>query len=86
QSNYDVIALYSVLEHIPDPASFLRELKRFCPAETLVFIRVPKMSEAGPWLSLLDHFWHFSETGLGKLLDYCGYQTLESYPSGVFHG
>ncbi len=65
---YDIISAYSLLEHVNDPISFLSGVRSLLETDGLLVIRVPKMSPEGPWLSLLDHFWHFTSVSLKKHL------------------
>ena len=44
---FDVINLEQVLEHVPDPASELRVLKRFCHSGTVLRISVPDVERLG---------------------------------------
>jgi 2-polyprenyl-3-methyl-5-hydroxy-6-metoxy-1,4-benzoquinol methylase len=81
---YDVIALYSVLEHVPNPTEFLQALRGLLAPQGTLIVRVPKMSIEGPWLSLLDHFWHFTQESLATILSQAGFTTNDVFPSGNF--
>jgi 2-polyprenyl-3-methyl-5-hydroxy-6-metoxy-1,4-benzoquinol methylase len=82
--SYDAIALYSVLEHVPNPVSFLERLTPLLSPEGTLIIRVPRMSAEGPWVSLLDHYWHFTPESLQRALEMQGFTLYDSYPSGAF--
>ena len=41
QSNFSVVTLWDVLEHIPDPISYLKCLKSNLCSSGLVFVQVP---------------------------------------------
>lgn len=84
QGPYDAIALYSVLEHLPDPVAFLAHLGPLLSPDGVLIVRVPRMSEKGPWISLLDHFWHFTSASLQRVLALQGFTVYDSYPSGTF--
>lgn len=83
---FDVIAAFSVLEHLNNPLKFLKEIKKSLKPDGLIFIRVPETPASGPKLSLLDHFWHFNEKSIKKILRLAGFKTKNIFPSGVFQG
>lgn len=83
---YDLIALYSVLEHVPNPKEFLASIHPLLSSNGKLVIRVPRMSKEGPWLSLLDHFWHFTPDSLVALLKAEGFEKDALFPSGTFVG
>ncbi len=83
---YDVIALYSVLEHVPNPLVLLQAVRSLLALNGTLIVRVPKMSSEGPWLSLLDHFWHFTPRSLETILTVSGFTTNDTFPSGSFVG
>lgn len=83
---FDAVALYSVLEHVSDPAHFLERIAPLLSQEGRLIVRVPKMSKDGPWLSLLDHFWHFTPASLERLLKKTGFAILHEFDSGTFVG
>lgn len=85
-TKFDVIALYSVLEHVDNPYNFLEEAKMILNKNGYLIIRVPRMSKEGPWLSLLDHYWHFTETSLRELVQKAGLSVIRVFPSGTFVG
>jgi SAM-dependent methyltransferase len=83
---FDVIALYSVLEHLDNPKTFLKNIKNYLNKDGIVIVRVPRMSVDGPWLSLFDHMWHFTESALRALLSREGFTVEKVFPSGTFVG
>lgn len=83
---FDIIALYSVLEHVDNPFSFIKKAKTLLNKNGYFIIRVPCMSKEGPWLSLLDHYWHFTEASLRKIIEKFGLRIIEVFPSGIFEG
>jgi SAM-dependent methyltransferase len=85
-TSFDVIALYSALEHVDDPADFLSRIRPLLAPQGIVVIRVPETTTDGTWLSLIDHFWHFTRKSLTSLLEQHGFAVLNLFPSGVFHG
>ncbi len=83
---YDVIAVYSLLEHVSDPTEFLKQIRLMITSDGVIVIRVPEMSTAGPWLSLIDHFWHFTRQSLKIIFERSGFEIQEIFPSGTFKG
>ncbi len=83
---FNVIAMYSVLEHVDDPVAFLESAIGLLAKDGFFVIRVPRMSADGPWLSLLDHYWHFTEISLKNLVSRSGLQIIEIFQSGTFVG
>ncbi|HEX8269243.1 MAG TPA: class I SAM-dependent methyltransferase [Flavobacterium sp.] len=78
----DVITMWHVLEHVPDPRKQLAELKRILKEDGTIFIAVPnfKSHDAqhyGKYWAAYDvprHLYHFSKTAISKL---CAEQDLE---------
>lgn len=83
---YDVVAMYSVLEHLSNPLEFANQLETLVAPGGILVIRVPEMSPSGPWLSLLDHLWHFTRQSLGNLVHGTGFEVLDIFSSGKFFG
>lgn len=86
EKKFNVIALYSVLEHVDNPVAFLESAMSLLTKDGFLVIRVPRMSTNGPWLSLLDHYWHFTEASLRRLMERFNLKILEIFPSGTFEG
>ncbi len=42
-NTFDVINIEQVLEHVPDPVEFLKDLKKYCKPDTVVRITVPNV-------------------------------------------
>lgn len=85
-ASFDVIALYSALEHVNDPADLLARIFPLLSPQGVLIIRVPETLPSGTWLSLIDHFWHFTRKSLVNILEQQGFTVLELFPSGVFKG
>ena len=75
ENSFDVITMWHVLEHVPDPEAQLKELKRLLKADGVIVIAVPnhKSYDAavyGKFWAAYDvprHLWHFSKTSIEKL-------------------
>jgi SAM-dependent methyltransferase len=86
KDRFDVIALYSVLEHLRDPLGCLQAVSRALAENGIVVIRVPNTKDEIPRLSILDHLWHFNEESLRRILALAKLTPLTLFPSGVFSG
>ncbi len=73
---YDIVSLTHVLEHIPDPRHFVRELSRnLAPGGHLV-IAVPNIRQNPIDLLIADHASHFDENSLGSVLSSAGLEVI----------
>jgi len=80
---FDAVTLWDVLEHLPDPASTLQEVRRIIKPDGVLLIRVPNYDSwdatiFGPAWAGLDvprHFYVFSRNCLLKLLEKNGFTT-----------
>jgi hypothetical protein len=89
--DWDVTAMFDVLEHIPD-LSFLSELKTRYLAVAVPYCRWRELGNAGDawmksWRMLLpnEHLHHFDRESLVALLDHHGFdcQTLNTFEDGI---
>lgn len=75
EKKYDIITLWHVLEHVPNPDLLLRKLKSLLNDDGLIFVAVPNHESYdgkhyGKYWAGYDvprHFWHFSQTTLPQL-------------------
>lgn len=82
--SYHSISLFHVLEHINDPRSCLKKLKRALKPNGLLAIEVPNVNSLPARLRkqswhgyvLPYHLWHFSLAAVTKLLDQSGFSVL----------
>tara|TARA_B110000444_G_scaffold90697_1_gene85708 strand:+ start:49591 stop:50532 length:942 start_codon:yes stop_codon:yes gene_type:complete len=91
---FDVITLNFVLEHIGEPISFLKNLKRFLKDDGKIIIVVPNIHD--PLLSLynidefkkfyfcIEHLFYYSEKTLNDVMRKAGFKTeiecIQEYP------
>lgn len=61
---YDYVVLADVIEHIPDPATFLAELLDNLPESTKLLISMPNIAFGGVRLSLLNGNFDYVDSGL----------------------
>jgi 2-polyprenyl-3-methyl-5-hydroxy-6-metoxy-1,4-benzoquinol methylase len=79
---FDVVTLWHVLEHLPNPRTTLREIRRILKADGLLILSVPNYGSlqaklAGPHWFHLDvprHLFHFKPENLVDLLEQEGFQ------------
>lgn len=85
---YDVIALWHVLEHIPDTVAQLTELKRLLKPGGTLLIAVPNFrsydaTHYGAYWAAYDvprHLWHFSKTSVTKLCAEHDMEVIKTLP------
>lgn len=78
---FDVVVLWDVLEHLPNPKSALLEIHRVLASDGWLIFRVPNLDSFdaklfGPYWAGLDaprHFFVFSEATLNQLLEVSGF-------------
>jgi 2-polyprenyl-3-methyl-5-hydroxy-6-metoxy-1,4-benzoquinol methylase len=76
-NSFDVITLWHVLEHVPDVAHQVAELKRLLKPSGTLIIAVPNFNSFDAnyyktfWAAydVPRHLWHFSKTAIEKLFD-----------------
>ncbi|MBN2197934.1 methyltransferase domain-containing protein, partial [Candidatus Wolfebacteria bacterium] len=83
---FDIVAAYSVLEHLNNPCNFLFKIKKFIKPKGLLVIRIPETDPIkGPNLSLLDHFWHFTKISIQKIMNKNEFKIKDIFESGTFY-
>lgn len=83
--SYDLISLWEVLEHLPDPGNMLAEARRVLNPEGLLLILVPNVKslvtrllhEKSNTFGGHSHLNHFGPETLSALLERTGFKTLE---------
>ncbi|MDQ7798472.1 MAG: class I SAM-dependent methyltransferase [Candidatus Edwardsbacteria bacterium] len=73
---YDVIAMYSVIEHILDPEVFLRKASSLLRKNGLLVLRLPDTEAQGPTVSLIAHVFHFNAHTILLFLRQCGFEAI----------
>lgn len=84
--SFDVVNIWHVLEHLPDPTEVLAKSRRLLREGGLLVVAVPNFESfqariAGPHWFHLDvprHYWHFGEKTLRDLLEKEGFAIRET--------
>jgi len=71
--SFDLITLVHVLEHVPDPAGILIDLKTKLCSNGRIFVQVPNLTDNPFDLLVADHVSHFTPQVLTQLAEKCGY-------------
>lgn len=74
---FDYITLVEVLEHVPDPKSFLLSITKVMNEDALLLIEVPNFANHKCDLLTIDHFSLFTENNLTNLLNLCGFKIVK---------
>ena len=65
---FDVVAMYSVIEHVHDPAAYLRQAFRLLNPTGILVLRLPDTPDEGPPASLIAHLYHFNQATIAEFL------------------
>ena len=87
-ARYDIITLWHVLEHLPDPESTLETLAVHLNKNGIIVIAVPNLNSyesrfyAENWAAwdVPRHLWHFTSKGVTSLLQSKGFSLKETHP------
>lgn len=79
--SFDVVTMWHVLEHIPDPRGFLSQLSRHMNAESVLFVRVPDFGhyvsklfrDKWIWFQPQHHAVHYTKQTLRLVLERSGF-------------
>ena len=85
-NSFDVVTLQDVIEHVKDPTSEVREIKRVLKPGGFVFLVTPDVG--GLWVKILgplwyhykpgEHIMYFSQKTLGKILKDAKFRNVET--------
>lgn len=89
-SSFDMISLWHVLEHLPEPEIYITAFKGFLKPQGLLFVAVPNFEshdsihykEDWAALDVPRHLWHFTPKGLIKMLNELGFDFVEKRALG----
>lgn len=75
---YDVVSIIHCLEHVPNPAELLGQMRERLTPEGLLLIQVPDCAANPFMLTVADHCSHFSAQALATLVEACGFQVVHA--------
>jgi 2-polyprenyl-3-methyl-5-hydroxy-6-metoxy-1,4-benzoquinol methylase len=85
--SFDVVTLWDVLEHTPDPKKEIAEAHRLLAADGLLVINYPDIGSwiarimGGSWVFLLDvHLYYFTRATITRLLEHSGFRVVTIRP------
>ena len=84
---FDVITLWHILEHVPDPEYLLKEIARILKSDGLLAIEVPNISSLvvrllkTKWelFAPKEHLYYFSPKTLGRMLKEMGFKIIKMH-------
>lgn len=92
--SFNVVAMYSVIEHTHDPAAHLQKAHDLLKPAGLLVLRLPDTGDEGPPASLIAHLYHFNQATITELLRRRGFAVLwtgaralwqpKRYPGGLW--
>jgi len=91
EATFDVVTMWDVIEHVPDPRGALREVYRLLRPGGLVVVHTIDiespfarlMGARWPWLMEM-HIYYFSRCTLRAMLEGSGFQVLSDQPQGRY--
>jgi len=81
---FDVIAMYSVIEHVLDPAAYLEKALSLLKTGGILVLRLPDTEATGPPASLIAHVYHFNAHTIMVLLRRCGFEVVQIDSFGLW--
>ena len=82
---FDIITMFELIEHLPDPSAFLREIHRILKNGGLICISTPNyhchLKYGSRWLGFtksFEHIFFFDDGSLGALLRKPGFEVIHS--------
>ncbi|MEW6609555.1 MAG: class I SAM-dependent methyltransferase [bacterium] len=83
--HFDVITMWDVLEHIPDPVNGLNEVYRILKDDGLLVVQVPNIKSAKAilegkvfvFLNVPCHLYHFSPLTIRKILEKANFKVIK---------
>ena len=87
--SFDLVTLWDVVEHVPDPQSLLRQARRFLKPEGVLILETQNVSSR--FANMLgrrwqhykheEHLYHFDPTTVERLLREAGFDIVQNTPS-----
>lgn len=83
---FDLIFADNVIEHLMDPADFIRRMSNLMCKDGVLCLRLPNTPDSGPRLKLIDHTYHFNARSLHALMRKCCMKIATMIDSGIYRG
>lgn len=85
EASFDLITLWDVVEHLPDPVGALRDARRLLAPTGLLLLETQNVESRFAWLlgrrwhhfKHAEHLWHFAPATIERLLAASGFEALE---------
>ena len=86
-NSFDVITFWEVIEHLPDPSGFLKQVARVAKPGALVFLSTPDSGSTVArllgrnwlgWRKIPEHLFFFDKRSLVRLLDQAGLDVVDA--------
>lgn len=81
---FDVITMWDVIEHVPDPSAVLKQCHRLLKSGGYIYLNYPDYGSnasrimKGKWIFLLSvHIYYFTRQTIAKMLDKAGFHTMD---------
>ena len=88
EAEFDVIVFSDVIEHVPDPCTFLQSVNHWLRPGGLVFLVTPstdswsRMLMGRRWMEYkIEHLFYFNRKSLKRLLTQSGFSGIQFYPN-----
>jgi len=86
-NTFDVVTLWDVLEHVPDPTKILKECQRILKEDGYIVINYPNIGSwiakimGKKWVFLLSvHLFYFTPKTIKKMLEKTGFSVITTKP------
>lgn len=76
-AQYQTILCFEVLEHVMNPARFLKDLHSLLAPGGVLYLSTPKLAVI-PVYQTDAHFVEYKQFGLSRMFEYCGFRIVES--------